>query len=142
MNHATSRFVRKLIGTIMLFGIAQAGFAQQASETSPVTRTQILKEVLPSGDFRNVQAAIVELAPGAGAPSHRHDVAVLVYVLEGDVENQFNGGALVKNGQGDSWWEAPGTVHNVVRNTSTTRHARLLVVYIGEEGKALSVPHN
>lgn len=142
MNHATSRFVRKLIGAIMLFGIAQAGLAQQTSETNPVTRTQILKEVLPSGDFRNVQAAIVELAPGAGVPSHRHDVAVLVYVLEGDVENQFDGGALLKHGQGDSWWEAPGTVHNVVRNTSGTQRARLLVVYIGEEGKALSVPHN
>ena len=36
---------------------------------------------------------------------------------------------------GESWWEAPGTVHDVARNPSRTVHARFLVVYIGEEGK-------
>jgi quercetin dioxygenase-like cupin family protein len=126
----------------MALAAAQFAYAEQAPETRPITRTPILKQALPPGDFRNVQAIIVELAPGASAPRHRHDVAVLAYVLEGNVENQFDGGALVMHKQGDSWWEAPGTVHNVVRNASDSEPARLLVVYIGEEGKAASVPLN
>ena len=142
MNRATSLFAQKLIRAIMVFGVAQPGYAQDPPETSPITRTPVLRQVLPPGDFRNVQAVIVELAPGANAPRHRHDVAVLAYVLEGSVENQFDGGALLRHNQGDSWWEAPGTVHNVARNTSQTQRARLLVVYIGEEGKAVSVPLN
>lgn len=113
---------------------------QGGPAVAPVSRTDLLKQVLPPGNFRNVQAAVVELAPGAVAASHRHDVAVLVYVLEGEVENQFGGGAPELRKAGESWWEPPGTVHNAARNVSATARTRLLVVYIGEEGKANSVP--
>ena len=99
-----------------------------------------MRQVLPPGDFRNVQAVVIELAPGAVAAQHRHDVAVLVYVLEGETENRFDGGAVRVYKTGESWWEAPGTVHDMARNPSTTARARILVVYIGEEGKANTVP--
>lgn len=82
---------------------------------------------------------VIDLPPGAGAPRHRHDVAVLAYVLEGEVDNQFDGGAALRHKAGDSWWEAPGTVHDTARNASTTARARLLVVYIGEKGKPQTV---
>jgi quercetin dioxygenase-like cupin family protein len=132
--------IRAISLAAVFLGVANVALAQQSSPGSPVTRTELLKQVLPAGDFRNVQALVIELAPGAGAPSHRHDVAVLAYVLEGVVENQFDGGPLQTHKLGDSWWEAPGTVHNVARNASKTERARLLVVYIGEDGKAGSVP--
>ena len=123
-----------------LLSAVNAAFAQQSTTASPVTRTELLKQVLPAGDFRNVQAVMIELAPGAGAPIHRHDVAVLAYVIEGAVENQFDSGPLQTHKAGESWWEAPGTVHNVARNASKTDRARLLIVFIGENGKAVSVP--
>ena len=113
--------------------------AQQPPPNSPVTRTDLLKQVLPSGEFRDVQAVVIELQPGAAAPKHRHDVAVLAYVLEGTVENQFDGGSLQTHKTGETWWESPGTVHNTARNASTLTRARLLVVYIGETGKAQTV---
>jgi quercetin dioxygenase-like cupin family protein len=112
----------------------------QQPAPAPVTRTDLLQRALPPGDFRNVQAAVIELAPGAQAPRHRHDVAVLAYVLEGTVENRFDGGAARTHRAGESWWEAPGTVHDLARNASGTARARLLVVYIGETGKAATVP--
>jgi quercetin dioxygenase-like cupin family protein len=124
----------------LIYGGDNTALAQQSATTSPVTRTELLKQVLPPGNFRNVQSVMIELAPGAGAPTHRHDVAIVAYVIEGIVENQFDGGALQTHKAGESWWEAPGTVHNVARNASKTERARLLVVYIGEEGKALTVP--
>ncbi|HET9275351.1 MAG TPA: cupin domain-containing protein [Gemmatimonadales bacterium] len=104
-----------------------------------MTRTELIRRTLPAGDFRNVQATLIDLEPGASAPRHRHDVAVLAYVLEGTVENRFDGGAVLTHKEGESWWEAPGTVHDVARNPSTSARARLLVVYIGEEGKAATV---
>lgn len=127
------------LATILLSAVNVA-LAQQGPPASPVTRTELLKQVLPAGNFRNVQAVVIELPPGAGAPTHRHDVAVLAYVIEGVVENQFDGGPVQAHKLGDSWWEAPGTVHNVARNASKTERARLLVVYIGEDGKTPTVP--
>ena len=142
MDRTTSLFARKFIAATMAFGAAQFGYAQQTPETTPITRTSILKQVLPSGDFRNVQAIIVELAPSASAPRNRHDVAVLAICsgrhcrepvrrrrpCDAQARRQLVGGA----------WD--GTQHSA--NASDTQRARLLVVYIGEEGKAASVPLN
>jgi len=83
---------------------------------------------------------VIDLAPGASAARHRHDVAVLAYVVEGTVENRFNGGPTQTHKAGQSWWEAPGTVHDAARNPSQTERARLLIVYIGEPGKTPTVP--
>lgn len=114
--------------------------AQQASGQPAVSRTELLARDLPAGDFRHVQSVVVTLQPGAVAARHRHDVAVFAYVLEGTVENQFNGGAAQTHTAGESWWEAPGTVHDVARNSSATAPARLLIVYVGEDGKTPTVP--
>jgi len=142
MGQNQARALATLLSGVLTIGLAPLAFAQQPPGASPVTRTELLKQVLPPGDFRNVQVAIVELGPGAAAQRHRHDVAVVAYVLEGTVENQFDGGAIVTQKQGESWWEAPGTVHNVARNPNKAERARLLIVYIGEEGKTPTVPLN
>ena len=141
MKHIRASILAVVLSTgAISLGVAATGSAQQQPSASPVTRTDLLKRALPPGNFRDVQASLIELGPGATAPRHRHDVAVLAYVLEGTVENQFDGGATQIHKPGDSWWEAPGTVHDVARNVSKTARARLLVIYIGEEGKAATVP--
>ena len=128
-----------LAASSILAAAISSGNAQQQG-ASAVTRTELLKQTLPPGNFRSVQANIVELGPDATAQRHRHDVAVVAYVLEGTVENRFDGGVTRIYQTGESWWEAPGTVHDLARNISKTARARLLVVYIGEEGKAPTVP--
>ena len=120
------------IPTSLVFG--------QQSPAGTVTRTDLIRDSLPPGAYRDLRVATVELAPGAAAPRHRHDVAVVAYVLEGSVENQFDGGALMVHHAGDAWWERPGTTHDVARNASTSARARLLLVYIGEPGKSATVP--
>lgn len=121
------------------FGTFASASAQETPSSNTVSRTDLLKRVLPSGDFREVEAVMIDLPPGAAAPKHRHDVAVVAYVIEGTVENQFDGGAVQIHKMGDSWWESPGTVHDTARNASDTAKARLLIVYIGEIGKPQTV---
>lgn len=140
MANIRTSIIGVCLSGVLSIGVVPYASGQQQPGPAPVTRTDLLKRALPSGNFRDVQAAVVELGPSAKAPRHRHDVAVLAYVLEGTVENQFDGGTTQVHKAGDSWWEAPGTVHDVARNASSTARARLLVVYIGEEGKATSVP--
>ena len=138
MSPAFARRTSALFFAILLVVLIDARAAQQPP--AQVSRTDLLKQVLPPGDYKNVQVSVVEIAPGGAAQTHRHDVAVVAYVIEGEVENQFDAGSPQVHRVGESWWEAPGTVHRVARNTSTTARARLLVVYIGEEGRPLSVP--
>ena len=140
MQYITVAVLGILLSGAAGLGAASPRLAQQQTGPGSVTRTDLFKRTLPPGNFRQVQAAVIELKPGASAPRHRHDVAVLAYVVEGAVENQFDGGATHVHKTGESWWEAPGTVHDVARNPSTTARARLLVVYIAEEGKAATVP--
>jgi quercetin dioxygenase-like cupin family protein len=142
MDHSRTFVLGGFLAAGVIFGgVASTASAQESPPTtSPITRTDLLKRALPPGNFRDVQASLIELGPDATAPRHRHDVAVLAYVLEGTVENQFDGGATQVHKAGDSWWEAPGTVHDLARNASKTARARLLVIYIGEEGKAATVP--
>jgi len=142
MEQIQAKILGVVLSGVFTLGVAPFISAQQPPSASPVSRTELLKQVLPPGNFRNVQAVMIELGPTAGAPRHRHDVAVLAYVLEGIVENQFDGGAILTHKPGDCWWEAPGTVHDVARNARKTERARLLVVYIGEEGKPATVPLN
>jgi quercetin dioxygenase-like cupin family protein len=136
---STSAPTAILLTVAALMSVAAPASAQQQPPNAAVTRTDLPRHTLPSGDFREVQAIVIELQPGAAAPKHRHDVAVLAYVLEGNVENQFDGGAVQVHRTGESWWESPGTVHDTARNASTVARARLLVVYIGETGKAQTV---
>jgi quercetin dioxygenase-like cupin family protein len=130
----------RLIAIILGVCLTSSAPAQQAASRPGISSTPVTRQTLPPGNFRNVTATVVELAPGAVAGIHRHDVAVLAYVLEGEVENRLNGGAPVLTRTGESWWEAPGTIHNVARNPSLTARARFLVVYVGEEGKPNSAP--
>jgi quercetin dioxygenase-like cupin family protein len=99
-------------------------------------RTELLSQDLPKADFRKASMVTIDFAPGAEATKHRHDVAVFGYVLEGSVENQFEGQKSKVYKQGEAWYEPPGTVHVVARNASKTERAKLLVFYVGEEGKA------
>ena len=140
MKRSKASILAVVLSALVGFDGGAPASAQQQPAAASVTRTDLLKQVLPPGNFREVQAAVVELRPGATAPRHRHDVAVLAYVVEGVVENQFDGGETHVHKTGETWWEAPGTVHDVARNPSKTARARLLVVYIGEEGKAPTVP--
>lgn len=129
-----------VLSGVVTFATISPACAQQPTGVSSVTRTDLLRQTLPPGDFREVQAAVIELQPSASAPRHRHDAAVVAYVLEGTVENQFDGGAVQVHKTGDSWWEAPGTVHDTARNASATARARLLILYVGERGKPATVP--
>jgi quercetin dioxygenase-like cupin family protein len=112
---------------------AKSESAAKKHENEP-KKTQILSEYLPKGDYDKVSAVTVEFPPGAEAHKHRHDVAVVGYVLEGSIESQFEGDALKTLKKGDSWYERPGTVHVVARNASKSEPAKVLVVYVAEPG--------
>ena len=80
-------------------------------------------------------ALTVEYAPGASTPVHKHDAHVFVYVLEGAVTMQAEGGDAVTLGPGEMFYEDPEDVHAVSRNASDTEPAKFLVFFVKDQDK-------
>jgi quercetin dioxygenase-like cupin family protein len=120
--------------------LAQDRSASGQVVDEPVKRVEVFAQTLPDLGYRKVNVITVEYAPGRASPRHKHDVTVFAYVLEGMVESQLEGEELKVFKQSEMEWEVPGTVHVVSRNASKTERAKPLVFFVGEEGKAHTVP--
>ncbi len=76
--------------------------------------------------------------PNARTVPHRHGQAfAYAYVLEGSVRSTLEGQPTATYHQGEDWVEPPGAHHVQAENTSTTKPAKLLVVFIANPGDAL-----
>jgi quercetin dioxygenase-like cupin family protein len=82
----------------------------------------------------------VEFPPGGSDPVHRHDAHGFIYVLEGSVVMQVQGGKEVTLTPGQTFYEGPDDVHVVGRNASTTRPAKFLVLLVKDKGAPTLVP--
>lgn len=82
----------------------------------------------------------VEYAPGAEDAVHRHDAHAFLYVLEGSVVMQVQGGQPVTLGAGQVFYEGPKDLHLVGRNASKTERAKFVVVMIKNRGAEPVLP--
>ena len=69
----------------------------------------------------------LEYAPGALTPPHHHPGPVAVYVLEGAIESQVEGGPLTTYRRGEAFFEPARGKHAISRNASQIMPARFLV---------------
>ena len=77
---------------------------------------------------------LVDYPPGGADPVHRHDAHAFVYVLEGSIVMQVEGGKEVTLTPGQTFYEGPDDVHTVGRNASLTEPARFLAVLFLKQG--------
>jgi quercetin dioxygenase-like cupin family protein len=89
---------------------------------------------------KEVVMITVEFPPGGSDPVHRHDAHGFIYVLEGSVVMQVEGGTEVTLAPGQTFYEGPDDVHVVGRNASTTRPAKFLVILVKDKGAPTLVP--
>jgi len=82
----------------------------------------------------------VTYPPGGADPIHRHDAHAFVYVLEGSIVMQLNGGAEVTLKPGQSFYEGPDDIHTVGRNASTTKPAKFVVFLVKNKGVPALIP--
>ena len=82
----------------------------------------------------------VEYAPGESSPSHRHNSHTFVYVLEGSVVMQVQGGEEKTLMAGQTFYENPNDIHSVSKNASATEPAKILVFFIKESDAPASLP--
>jgi quercetin dioxygenase-like cupin family protein len=89
---------------------------------------------------KEVVMITVEFPPGGSDPIHRHNAHGFIYVLEGSVVMQVQGGKEVTLTPGQTFYEGPDDVHVVGRNASTTRPAKLLAILVKDKGAPILVP--
>lgn len=82
----------------------------------------------------------VEYPPGGASPPHRHNANVFVYVLEGAVVMQVEGGEEMTLAEGETFHELPSDIHTVSRNASDTEPAKILVFLVKDEGAPATEP--
>jgi quercetin dioxygenase-like cupin family protein len=94
---------------------------------------QVLTQELAGHPDQQVSITTVYYEPGGSTPAHIHHGPVYVYVTEGAVELQIQGGPLTTVKAGETFYEPPGSIHQVSRNASKTTPAKLVAFIIGKK---------
>ena len=113
-----------------------AGVAARQSATVTPLMTQPLSGI----DGKEAVMVTVEYAPGQSGTPHRHNAHTFVYVLEGSIVMQVQGGPEVTLGPGETFYESPDDVHTVGRNASRTVPAKFLVFFVKDAGAPVTTP--
>ena len=96
----------------------------------------------PLGPNQEVVIQEITLAPGQVGSPHRHDAYVYVYVVEGAVDMQVDGGEVVRVATGEVFTETPENVHTMSNNASKTEQARFIAFLIKNADAPIVLPAN
>jgi quercetin dioxygenase-like cupin family protein len=121
---------------ILLVSVAAALFAPivvAQGTIAPGAKVSVVSDhELPNVPGKSMRAVLVEYAPGAGSPSHRHPTSAFIYarVLDGAIRSKVNDEPERTYQAGESWTEKPGDHHQVSKNASATEAAKLLAIFV------------
>ena len=87
----------------------------------------------PKADKPELVAVLVEIEPGGRSPLHQHPVPIVVYVLEGTLTLEAQGGAAQEYKAGQAFVEDMNLLHQGFNRGSAP--LKVLAVVVGEEGK-------
>jgi quercetin dioxygenase-like cupin family protein len=135
---------RELLAIVVAAILAAPLAAQVNFSSTPILQSSVTNAggriTYPATDSAEVTALRVGIGPGGETGRHMHLYPAFVYVLEGAVEVEIEGGGSHSYKAGDSFVEAINAWHNG-RNRGSTP-AKLLVVFAGVRGKPNLVrPH-
>ena len=102
--------------------------------------TSLFQTSLSDLQDREGMMVIVDYPPGVASAPHRHNAHTFVYVLEGSVVMQVEGGRRIMLRQGQTFYENPDDIHVVSMNASMTKPAKILVFFVKREGAPVKVP--
>ena len=129
---------REAFGSLAVL-LAAAHAQAQEPQTAAGPRGPVFKHDLPnvSLDGWDVTVSHVDYAPGRVGQSHQHRGFLFAYVLEGEVIAQVLGDGVsdeVKTYKaGEMFYEPIGSTHQVSKNASATKPARLLAINLAKK---------
>jgi quercetin dioxygenase-like cupin family protein len=115
-------------------------FATRALVVNEPKVTEVLSKDLTGIPGKEGLMLTVEYPPGGSDPVHRHNANAFVYVLEGSIVMQVQGGKETTLKPGQTFYEGPDDIHVVGRNASQTKPAKFVVFMVKEKGAPALVP--
>jgi len=138
------RLVIVSLVTLALFAPASAQDDQalpKGFKATPVLKTgqtaSAAKIKYPRTGQAEVVSVIGELEPGGRTSRHQHPVPVFVYVLDGTLTVQAEGGQPREYKPGQAFMEDVNHWHQAFNKGSTP--VKILVVFMGEAGKPTTI---
>jgi quercetin dioxygenase-like cupin family protein len=127
-----------------LVGLAASLFASREAGAAPSARPVAQKDA-PKVNLDGWQLTATEITypPGESSGIHRHPGFVVGYVLEGQYRFAVNDQAPTVLSAGQMFFEsfdAPGEVHAVSGNASTTQPAKILAIVFTKKGDPITLP--
>src|SRR5690554_4712494 len=131
-----TRIAAALAAAVAYGPTAHAQPSSEPAETPSTSARVAPLLTMPLGGIPRKEGSMVtvEYPPGGASPPHRHNANVFVYVLEGAVVMQVEGGEEMTLAEGETFHELPSDIHTVSRNASDTEPAKILVFLVKDEG--------
>ena len=119
-----------VLGTVL--GVVKSLNAQEPS----LKRTEVLRVDMAGMEDKEAHMWVVDIAPVSATAKHSHPTPRFVFVMEGSVTVEFEGGSTQDFTAGEGFQEKPGVEHTF-RNASTTEAAKALGFQIAGRGQPL-----
>lgn len=127
--------MKKMLFTFWLLSLTYSPLLAQQAEVTP-----LFSKALADMPGKEGVMITVNFPPGSTDPVHRHNAHAFIYVLEGSIVMQVEGGKPVTLTPGQTFYEGPNDVHAVGRNASETKPAKFVVFFVKDKGTPLLVP--
>jgi quercetin dioxygenase-like cupin family protein len=130
-----------VLGTALLLSAPPAPSAAQSADTGAKSADKIqviFSHALPNVPGKTLTAVTVDYAPGGKTPPHHHAGVVLAYVVSGEIRSKVDEGPARVYHAGETFFEPPGSHHLVSENASTTKRAKLLAIFVADDGADLT----
>jgi quercetin dioxygenase-like cupin family protein len=133
------RIARVLVSAagVALLLTVWAGGDSPARAAADAAARPVLARRLSNVPGKTLTAVVVDYPAGAKSVSHRHAGVVFAYVVSGAVRSKLDQGETRVYRAGESFFEDVGVLHAVSENASDTEPARLLAVFVADDGATL-----
>lgn len=138
---STGSYIAVATAAAVVSAIVSVNLGRSQAQPAPARANQLLTQPLADLPGREVRITLLDRAPGATSPPHRHPGHhTFGYVIEGTYEFAINGEPPRLLKTGDVFYEPPGALHSTSRNPSSDKPTKIVVFMVADQNNPSTVP--
>jgi quercetin dioxygenase-like cupin family protein len=131
ISHAIVAAAAAILSVVATWGGVNLVSSSMAQQTALAGAQQLMAQPLLDLPGREVRMTLLDRAPGASSPPHRHPGHhTFGYVIEGSYEFGINGEPPRTLKAGDTFYEPPSALHSTSRNPSADQRLKIVVFMV------------
>lgn len=134
ISHAIVAAAAAILSGVATWGGVNVVSSSMAQQTAQAGAHQLMAQPLLDLPGREVRMTLLDRAPGASSPPHRHPGHhTFGYVIEGSYEFGINGEPPRALKAGDTFYEPPSALHSTSRNPSADQRLKIVVFMVADQ---------